>query len=108
MNITPFSMYWIMRCDDIAFLFMLFAFISGILCLVAYKKSARMFATAVAALLVNMIVVTFMPTTRQMAAIVVIPKIARAEPVNDCCRPIVELAKEWVEGLKPDREGEKK
>lgn len=36
------------------------------------------------------------PTTKEMAAIVVIPKIANSQPVQDIGQGIVDLAKDWM------------
>ena len=36
------------------------------------------------------------PTTKEMAAIVVIPKVANSQPVQDIGQGIVDLAKDWM------------
>lgn len=44
---------------------------------------------------------SFIPTTEEMCAIAVIPKIANSESVQDVGQSIVELAKDWMAELKP-------
>lgn len=49
----------------------------------------------------------FVPSTKQMAAIVVIPRIANSETVSDLGdlgKDLVGLAKEWVEEMRPRKE----
>lgn len=50
------------------------------------------------------IISTFTPSTKQMAAIFVIPRIANSEAVSelgDLGKDLVGLAKEWVEEIRP-------
>lgn len=50
------------------------------------------------------VIVAFIPSTRQMAAIIVLPKIANSETVSelgDLGKDLVSMAKEWVEELRP-------
>lgn len=41
------------------------------------------------------------PTSKEMAAIVVVPKIANSQPLNDIAASVVELANTWLKELKP-------
>jgi hypothetical protein len=41
------------------------------------------------------------PTSKEMAAIVVIPKIANSQPLNDIAANVVDLANAWLKELKP-------
>lgn len=43
-----------------------------------------------------------MPTSKEMAAIVVIPKIANSQPLSDIAANVVDLANAWLKELKPD------
>lgn len=43
------------------------------------------------------------PTTKEMAAIVVIPKVANSQPVQDIGQGIVDLAKDWMIELAPKK-----
>lgn len=44
----------------------------------------------------------FVPTTKEMAAIVVIPRVANSESVQGLGEGIVDLAKVWMQELRPD------
>ena len=46
----------------------------------------------------------FVPTTREMAAIYVVPKIANSETVKDLGEGIVTLAREWIQELRPNKQ----
>jgi hypothetical protein len=41
------------------------------------------------------------PTSKEMAAIVVVPKIANSQPLNDIAASVVDLANAWLKELKP-------
>jgi len=45
----------------------------------------------------------FIPTTKEMAAIVVVPRVANSQSVQDLGSGIVNLAKEWMAELHPDK-----
>lgn len=49
-------------------------------------------------------IVAFTPTTKEMAAIIVIPKIANSESVQQLGDGIVDLAKQWLKELAPKKE----
>lgn len=44
---------------------------------------------------------TLAPTSKEMAAIIVIPKIANSQPLNDIAADVVDLANAWLKELKP-------
>lgn len=46
------------------------------------------------------------PNTRQMAAIIVVPKIANSEKVQEAGNKLYDLAVEWMEALKSETEGD--
>ena len=48
----------------------------------------------------------FTPTTKQMAAVVVVPKIANSEKVQTVGNKLYDLAVEWMDELKPARSKE--
>ena len=41
------------------------------------------------------------PSSKEMAAIVVIPKIANSQPLNDIAASVIDLANAWLKELKP-------
>lgn len=47
-------------------------------------------------------VCVFLPNTKQMAAIVIVPKIANSEKVQTVGNKVYDLAVEWMEELKPN------
>ena len=48
-------------------------------------------------------VCTFVPTTKQMAAILIIPRIANSEKVQQAGNKLYDLAVEWMDELKPNK-----
>jgi hypothetical protein len=49
-------------------------------------------------------VATFIPSTKQMAAIMIAPKIANSEKVQTIGNKVYDLAVEWMEELKPNKQ----
>lgn len=64
------------------------------------KKTCCITACGVA---FTMICSIFVPTTKEMAAIIVIPKIANNESIKDLGDEIVNLAKEWMKEIHPSK-----
>jgi len=50
--------------------------------------------------------VIFVPTTKQMAAIIVVPKIVNNEKVQNVGNKIYDLAVEWMDELHPKKKDE--
>lgn len=46
-------------------------------------------------------ILVFVPNTRQMSAILIIPKIVNNAKVQDMPNRVLDLAEEWIEELKP-------
>ena len=140
MNITPSMIYWLTRLDEFSFLFgivfvcivivALVNVIGGFVALDSastdqlYNRPERLAESkhnikvrfgravklALVALLVG-VVNSFIPSTKQAAAIIVIPKIANSEIVaemGDTAKELVGLAKSWLVELKPQSETENK
>lgn len=116
MEITSTTIYLITRLDSIGKLLTwasTLAFLLFILTLIALSeanrtgdtktaKSADRASTVcliVSATLVVLNVLT--PTTKEMAAIVVIPKIANSEAVQGLGNGLVDLARQWMAELSP-------
>ena len=140
MNITPSMIYWLTRLDKFGILLgivfvcivavSLANVIGGFVALdeastdklynhperlkedkhnikVRFRRAVK---CALAALLVGM-VYSFIPSTKQAAAIIVIPKIANSEVVAEMCdtaKELVGLAKAWLVELKPQTKTENK
>ena len=136
MNITPSMIYWITRLDEFSFLFGIIFVCIVIVALVnviggfiamdeagtdqLYNHPDRLaedkynikvrFGRAIKCALVALLVCvvnSFVPSTKQAAAIIVIPKIANSEIVaemGDTAKELVGLAKAWLVELKPQSE----
>ena len=114
--ITPTMLYIMTRADDIKFTataFFVLTLIFFCFLVVGYvhlksegyddesavmAKLARLTAPFVA---VFMAVAVLVPNTREVAAIIVIPRIANSESVEKIGTGIVDLATAWLEELKP-------
>ena len=126
MNVTPLAVYLISRLDAINILLIILTLVSVAICVLSI---AAIFASAaeegwessvptimrrfirwpILALLASSILLILVPTTKDAAAIIVIPRIANSQTVNELGEAIVGLAKEWCEELKPKiKEGGKK
>ena len=140
MNITPSMIYWLTRLDEFIFLFgivfvcivivALVNVIGGFVALDSastdklYNRPERLaeskhnikvrFGRAVKLALVALLVgviSSFIPSTKQAAAIIVIPKIANSDIVaemGDTAKELVGLAKAWLIELKPQTKTENK
>lgn len=53
-------------------------------------------------------IATFVPSTKQMAAIIVVPKIVNNEAVQAAGNELYTLALDWMKELRPKKEKEKK
>lgn len=117
--ITPWNLYWLTRLDGLknftlgATAFIVLLFILSAVTIVAYcsctdkwpRKSIVWIVFFVILAFVSGItgkaVETLVPTTKEMATIIVLPKIANSETVQEIGDDIKTLAKEWVLQLKP-------
>lgn len=72
------------------------------------KKSVATFAVCVTVAITVNLAASFVPTTKEMAAIMVVPRIANSQSVSDVAEGIVELAKAWMVELRPAKEGDAK
>lgn len=111
MEITTMQMYWLVMLDSIkeglAVILCICSlfFVLGIPMLGVMGKEklfpliARRILVIAAALILGL---TFIPSTKQMAAIMIVPKIANSEKVQTIGNKVYDLAVEWMEELKPD------
>ena len=51
-----------------------------------------------------LIVLMFIPTTKQLAAIILLPKIVENKQIADMPENVARLANEWIEELRPKKE----
>lgn len=118
--ITPSLIYWITRLEPIGktaitmavsgFMFALILF--GPICddfgeeTVAKLKRIQKWLFAMGA--VGLLLATFVPTKKEAAAMIVIPRIANSETVEQIGDSVKTLAVEWLEELRPKSKEEKK
>lgn len=132
--ITTSQMYWITRLDGIV---TLLAVLASFLCVVSvimfvnrrcdcfagkqwwetdesvaarrefgrklYKASLMMFPVGI----LLYILLVMIPTSKEMAAILIIPKIANSEKVQQAGNKLYDLAVEWMDELKPNNNNKK-
>lgn len=126
--ITGTEIYWITRLDDLrTFLFALggvsvgVCAIGTVVSIVVHainaaeapnllpisKKYIIRFLPCLATALFVLLSACFVPTTKQMCAIKVLPAIINNEDVQELPNKVVDLASEWLEELKPNKETNK-
>lgn len=112
MDVTSMDIYWLTRCDNIISFFIALAAISFVVTILAFichvepyresKVPLRVFVFSALICLVSTICGVLTPSTKELAAIVVIPKIANSETVQGIGREVVYLARAWLNELKPE------
>ena len=115
MNITPEMMYWMTRCYYIRFLGIVLSFAAPVSLMLflamAFDLGLKplvkwLFSTVLSVLIfLGVFLAVFVPSTKEMAAIYVVPKIANSQTVKDLGEGVVTLAREWLEELRPAKEG---
>lgn len=65
--------------------------------------SDKMCAWGIVAIILISVIMTFTPSTKQMAAIMIVPKITNSEKVQTIGNKVYDLAVEWMEELKPNK-----
>ena len=120
--ITPSTIYWLTRCDaikDLAAGLLQISLLLGTIGLIGFAASEmsggemanpfgrRFYKTVIAVLSATLLAITFLPTTKEMAAIIVVPRIANSESVQQLGAGIVSLAQDWMRDLAPKKEGAK-
>lgn len=126
--ITTAQMYWLTRltplCQGVGFIILLLALLAGGLLISGLvmqdpgafegethrigrklvKASPFVAVLAVILLIANCL----LPTTREMAAILIVPRIANSEKVQTVGNHLYDLAVEWMDELKPAKKEETK
>jgi ABC-type nitrate/sulfonate/bicarbonate transport system permease component len=119
--ITPSLIYWITRLDAVRqaagglCVLSVFAVAAGLFALFVCTaddvpdpfRSIWRNVTRVAAvvLAVSWAVLVLTPTKQEMAAIIVVPRIANSETVAEIGDGVKTLAVEWLEELRPNKKG---
>ena len=116
MELTPMQLYWIIKLDTFCGLFTGFAVIFGILTIVCitgaiitfcdgdekYSRIWKKFVKYIASFFIIFLsIAVFLPTTKEMAAIMILPKIINNEKVQEIPQRLLDLGLEWLNELKP-------
>lgn len=119
MDITPIQMYWILKLDNIIDLFVGVGLATGIgsilFCVVgalsiadykAMKKKTYAFILSIVLFIsfFSFASASFIPSTKQLAAIIVIPKIINNEQIQEIPNKILTIGLEWLDEIKPSKE----
>jgi Trk-type K+ transport system membrane component len=121
-------MYWLVKLDDLQHVFghliyipTLWIVITGIIAFPAFiatldddestreralrriKKATLLCIPMLFLTGVIMLTAALIPSTKQMAAIMIVPKIANNEKVQTIGNRVYDLAVEWMEELKPNK-----
>ena len=121
-EITPSFIYWITRLDGINIFFHVinvFSTISLIIFIIiliflklgndrgsnAYHISiiSKCFKLATLICLISSMLLLFIPSTKEMCAMYVIPKIANSEEVKNVGKEFYDLALDWMKELHPNK-----
>jgi fumarate reductase subunit C len=118
--ITESQIYWITRLDyfrrftglggSILVVFTGFFLAISIAALMDGEKVkwlVKLLTTVVTIGLISLIASLFIPTTKEMCAIKLIPLMSKDEQVQTLPKKFVNLADEWIEELRPDNKTEK-
>lgn len=117
MNITTMQMYWLVMLDNVKdgfcaiLVICCLFFVFGIPMFGAIDKEDLFFPIAKKVIVIaaaSLLGLVFTPSTKQMAAIMIVPKIANSEKVQTIGNKVYDLAVEWMEELKSRKEGEVK
>ena len=54
------------------------------------------------------IVIVAVPSTKEMAAIIIVPRLANSEKVQTVGNKVYDLAMEWLDTIKPEKKGDAK
>jgi hypothetical protein len=117
MMITPFQMYWLTRLDGFIGL-ITFLLVMGIVGLIAglmwlgdfpngytiHKKSLCLIKPSIIVILFGALGLTFVPDTKSMVAILIIPKLVNNQKVQEIPDKLLTLAEEWMDELRPTKD----
>lgn len=125
--ITPTQMYWLTRLDGInqalGMLLLIILLVCSAMTIIGMmlradncerdteydtgKKLHKAAIWLVCPFLLTLVCYVLTPTTREAAAIVVVPAIANSEKVQDIGNGLYDLCVEWLDALKPEKDGAK-
>ena len=110
MEITTMQMYWLVMLDNLISSLIAISAMCVSFFILGYPMFGMMGKEYLAfpimkkllvVVAVNILLLTFIPSTKQMAAIMIVPKIANSEKVQTIGNKVYDLAVEWMNELKP-------
>jgi hypothetical protein len=117
MTITPFQMYWLTRLDGfiglITFLLVIgvIGLLSGLLWLgdfpngdTIHRQSWRLIKPSIIVILFGVVGLVFVPDTKSMVAILIIPKLVNNQKVQEIPNKLLTLAEECMDELRPTKD----
>lgn len=124
MELTIMQLYWIIKLDVFQGLATGLAIITGLVTMVCvmaiiicsvdkdskeilptWKKVAKYF---IPMFMLFLAMATFLPTTKEMAALIVLPKIINNEKIQEIPNKVLDLGLEWLDELKPTKQESQK
>lgn len=118
--ITPSLIYWISTLDSLVKLVAVFlaVMIAGLICLIVgimvnsdcgnekkvRDRCCRLFKVLLPLAVAFSVILVFVPSSRTVAAMYVVPAIANSEKVHDVGNRLYDLAVQWMKGLSPKKE----
>lgn len=110
--ITTTQMYWLVTLDSIvhtSFVLVIVSILASVAAIGIACDTERFFwlpVMTIGMFFLSVAAVTFVPTTKQAAAIVIVPKIVNNEKVQMVGNQLYDLAVEWMRELRlPKKEG---
>lgn len=117
---TTAQMYWLTRLDALEVLSIIMIVLGLFVTVVTtaiylcgfndiernVKRVLRnILRVSIPALVIGIAIDVFVPNTKEMAAILVVPRIANSESLSDIADGVKTLAVEWLEELRPGKDG---
>lgn len=109
--ITAMQMYWIVILDNIINGVVAVMVIAGACSLaltiaVVVEELPKWFPIpSICVFFASILLLMFTPSTKQMAAILIVPRVVNSEKVQIVGNKLYDLAVEWMGELKPKKEG---
>jgi hypothetical protein len=117
MTITTWQMYWITRLNDAREVLGILVFLFGLASFFTlveaagfpnedigwYPEKAKYFFIAFSVFMLSLIINCLLPSTQDMAAILVVPKIVNNQKVQEIPSKLLDLASDWMDALKPKK-----
>jgi hypothetical protein len=116
MTITPFQMYWLVMLDSLSSVFIGTGIVIAIplaILVIVYLVyltedkikivNSKLFFLWILPF-VFVVIGNLIPSTKQMAAILIIPKIVNNQKVQEIPNKLLTLAEEWMDELRPTKD----